>query len=116
MSDVTTMSHRGLGSEAFGGTPVGNRVAVPAGAREPITVYINGVEQTRAEDYEIADGEIVFRQPIYKEDLHEIDWVPRFGRGLGRFGWYDPNESVDILFQSSAGIRLVSDVPILPAE
>ncbi|MCW2981414.1 MAG: hypothetical protein JWO14_3141 [Solirubrobacterales bacterium] len=116
MSDATTMSHRGLGSEAFGGTPVGNRVAVPAGAREPITVYINGVEQTRAEDYDIADGEIVFREPIYKENLHELNWFRKFGLGLGLFGWYERNESVDIQFQSSAGIRLVSDVPILPAE
>jgi hypothetical protein len=116
MSDATTMSHRGLGSEAFGGTPVGNRVAVPAGAHEPISVYINGVEQTRGEDYDIKDGEIVFREPIYKENLRELNWFRKLGLGLGLFGWYERDESVDIQFQSSAGIKLVSDVPILSAE
>jgi hypothetical protein len=116
MSDATTLKHRGHGDEAFGGTPVGNRVAVPAGAREPITVYVNGVEQKRGEDYDITDGQIVFREPIYKENLRELNWFRKLGLGLGLFGWYERNESVDIQFQSSAGIKLFSDVPILPDE
>lgn len=116
MSDATTLKHRGHGDEAFGGTPVGNRVAVPAGAREPITVYVNGVEQKRGEDYDIADGQIVFREPIYKENLRELNWFRKLGLGLGLFGWYERNESVDIQFQTSAGIKLFSDVPVLPDE
>ena len=76
-SDEATMKHRGHGSDAFGGTPVGRRVALPRGAREPITVFIDGVEQRRGEDYKISDGTIVFREPIYKEQLGDLELVPQ---------------------------------------
>src|ERR1700743_2038322 len=118
MSDATTLRRRGLGDESFGGTPGGNpvagpprgvnRVAAPAGAREPITVYVNGVEQKRGEDFDITEGQIVFREPIYKENLRELNWFRKLGLGLGLFGWYERNESVDIQFQSSAGVELGS--------
>ncbi len=95
-SDDGSMKRRGHGSEAFGGTPVGNRVALPG------------------EDYKISDGTIVFREPIYKEQLGDLNWFRKLGLALGVFGWYERNESVDIQFQTTAGIKLRSDVPILP--
>jgi hypothetical protein len=114
--DPKILSRRGLGTEAFGGTPVGDRVALPADAREPITIYINGVEQTRGEDYKIADGQVIFSEPIYKEQLRDLNWFRKIGLGLGVFGWYERNESVDIQYGTSSGIKLRSDVPILSAD
>ncbi len=114
--DPKTLSHRGLGTEAFGGTPVGDRVALPRDAREPITIYINGVEQTRGEDYKIADGQVIFREPIYKEQLRDLNWFRKLGLGLGVFGWYERNEAVDIQFATPSGVKLHSDVPILPPD
>jgi hypothetical protein len=114
-TDDKAMKRRGHGTEAFGGTPVGRRVALPRGAKEPITVFINGVEQKRGEDYKITEGEIVFREPIYKEDLRDLNWFRKIGLGLGVFGWYERNEAVDIQFQTSTGTKLRSDVPILPS-
>lgn len=113
-SDEATMKRRGHGTEAFGGTPVGNRVALPRAAREPITVFINGVEQRRGEDYKISDGTIVFREPIYKERLDDLNWFRKLGLALGVFGWYERNEAVDIQYQTPAGTKLRSDAPILP--
>lgn len=115
MSDDSTMKRRGHGSEAFGGTPVGRRVALPRAAQEPITVFINGVEQVRGEDYKITEGTIVFREPIYKEQLGDLNWFRKIGLGLGVFGWYERNEAVDIQFNTPTGPKLRSDVPILPS-
>lgn len=115
-SDEATMKHRGHGSDAFGGTPVGRRVALPRGAREPITVFINGVEQRRGQDYKISDGTIVFREPIYKEQLGDLNWFRKLGLALGVFGWYERNEEVDIQFHTSAGIKLRPHVPVLPED
>ncbi len=115
MIDAEIMRRRGLGEEAFGGTPVGTRVELPPEAQEPITAYINGVEQTRGEDYDIKDGGIVFREPIYKEEVRQLNPLLKFGLALGLFGWYARNEVVDVQYQSPAGIKEVPDVPVLPA-
>jgi hypothetical protein len=115
-TDAKSLSRRGHGSEAFGGAPVGDRVALPRDAREPITIYINGVEQTRGEDYKIVDGMVIFSEPIYKEQLRELNWFRKIGLGLGVFGHYERNEAVDIQFGTPSGVKLRSDVPILSAD
>ena len=71
------MSERGHGKEAHGGVPVGRRVRVPRGAGEPIEVFINGMEQERGSDYTLHEGEIVFREPILKEDLKALAAAPQ---------------------------------------
>jgi hypothetical protein len=110
------MSRRGHGTEAFGGSPVGDRVALPAAAREPIRVYVNGVEQTRGEDYDIKGSRIVFREPIYKEQLRHLSPLRKIGLGLGLFGWYERNEVVDVEYGSPAGTKLMSDATVMPAD
>lgn len=116
MTDPEEMRHRGHGSEAFGGTPVGNCVRLPKGAREPISVYINGVEQRRGEDYKIVGLRIIFNEPIYKEQLRDLNWFRKLGLGLGVFGWYERNEAVDVQFYTSNGVKLLADVPVFEAD
>ncbi len=114
MSDQPDPSgRRGHGTEAFGGTPVGNRIALPSGAEEPINVYVNGVKQVRGEDYLVEGKHIHFREPIYKEELKKLSPLRKFGLGLGLFGWYERNETVDIEYRSGGKTKLISNAPVL---
>jgi len=110
------MSNRGHGSTAHGGKPVGRRVRVPRGAREPIKVYINGMEQTRGEDYTMHEGGIVFRDPILKEDLSELPAIRKFLLGLGLVGSYQRNETVDVEYMLNGRKEFASDLPVLPDQ
>ena len=112
---MSEMGHRGHGIEAFGGSPVGDCVALPAGAQEPIRVYINGVEQVRGKDYDIRRNFIVFREPIYKEGLRRLSPIRKIGLGLGLFGWYERDETVDVEYRSSAGTKLISNAEVKAA-
>jgi hypothetical protein len=107
---------RGHGEEAFGGKPVGRRVALPRGAEEPIKVYINGVEQVRGEDFVVRSREIVFREPIVKEQLRSLNPLRKLGLGLGLFGWYERNEVVDIEYRYRGSNQLLSDAPVIPGD
>jgi hypothetical protein len=107
------LQRRGHGSEVFGGTPVGNRVNLPRGAAEPINVYINGVEQERGRDYLVRSGQVVFNEPIYKEDLKRLSRWRKLGLGFGVVGNYERNEAVDVEFQLAGKRVLRSDVPIV---
>lgn len=108
------MSDRGHGKEAHGGVPVGRRVRVPHGAGEPIKVFINGMEQERGSDYTLHEGEIVFREPILKEDLKSLGFVRKLTLGLGLVGTYQRNETVDVEYRIGGRTHLASDVPVLP--
>ena len=43
------------------------RVPLPAGVREPFTVYVNGVKQELGHDYRVAEGRLVFTRELVKE-------------------------------------------------
>ena len=116
MSSPDNMGRRGHGTEAFGGAPIGDRVALPADAREPIRVYINGVEQVRGEDYRVQGHKIIFTEPIYKEQLKSLNPLRKIGLGLGLFGWYERNEVVDVEYQSAKGPKLLNDVEVKSAS
>jgi hypothetical protein len=107
------MGKRGHGTEAFGGSPVGDCVVLPAGAQEPIRVYINGVEQKRGEDYDVKENRVVFREPIYKEGLRHLSPIRKIGLGLGLFGWYERNETVDVEYRSAGKTKLISDATVV---
>lgn len=105
-------SRRGHGRTDVEGVPVGRRVRLPRGAEEPIVVYINGVEQERGVDYKIADGEVVFAEPIIKEGkLSGMRWLVMV---IGLFGNYAKNETVDLSYRIAGRTQLASDVPVLP--
>ena len=110
------MSSRGHGKAAHGGKPVGRRVRVPAGAREPIKVYVNGMEQSRGEDYTMHEGGIVFRDPILKEDLSELSAIRKVVLGLGLVGSYQRNETVDIEYTLNGRREFASDVAVIPGS
>jgi hypothetical protein len=116
MSETGPANRRGLGLEAFGGAPVGNLIALPRGAQEPIRVYVNGVEQVRGEDYDVLPGRIVFREPIYKEQLQKLTPLRKLALGLGLIGWYERNEVVDIEYRLDGRTKLVSDAKVLQVD
>ena len=105
--------NRGHGKSAHGGKPVGRRVRVPNGAMEPIRVYINGMEQVRDEDYRLREGDIVFEDPILKEDLSELSSFRKLVLGLGLVGSYQRNETVDVEYMLEGRREFASDLPVI---
>ena len=94
-----------------GSYAAGRRVRLPRGAKEPIRVHVNGVEQTRGTDYEIRNGEIAFKRPIIKEKVTPGRWMAMY---LGLFGTYRKNEAVDVEYKLSGETKLLADAEILP--
>jgi hypothetical protein len=94
-----------------GSYAAGRRVRLPRGAKEPIRVHVNGVEQTRGTDYEIRSGEVVFSRPIIKETVTPGRWMAMY---LGLFGTYRKNEAVDVEYKLGGETKLLADAEILP--
>ena len=94
------------GSEA-----VGRRARLPANAKSPITVFINGVQQTEGADYRLSGNGVLFTRQIVKEKMDMSRWLAMY---LGLWGTYRKNETVDIQFSRNGRTELVSDVQILP--
>ena len=93
-----------------GSVAAGRRVKLPRGARAPIRVYINGVEQAEGEDYDLSSGEILFTRPIIKEKVTPGRWVAMY---LGLFGTYRKNETIDVEYQLGGETQLVSDAEVV---
>jgi hypothetical protein len=94
--------------------PVGRRVRLPRGAQQPITVYINGHEQKEGLDYTFDEGHIVFREPIYKEDLRGLSFIRKVSLGLGLVNTYQRDETVDIDYVLEGRKEFASDLPVEP--
>jgi hypothetical protein len=92
-----------------GSYAAGRRVKLPAGAKAPYVVFINGVEQREGGDYEVRAGEIVFSRQIVKEQVGKGRWLAMY---LGLFGTYRKNETIDLQFQRGGKTELVSDLPV----
>ena len=106
MTDYMNMPGVPKGSYA-----AGERVKIPAGAEAPYTVYVNGVEQTEGDDFNIEDRELVFTRPIVKEEMGTSRWLAMY---LGLWGTYRKDEKVDIQFQRAGKTELAADLPIVP--
>jgi hypothetical protein len=106
MTDYMNMPGVPKGSYA-----AGERVKIPAGAEAPYTVYVNGIEQTEGEDFNIEDRELVFTRPIVKEEMGTSRWLAMY---LGLWGTYRKDEKVDIQFQRNGKTELVADLPVVP--
>jgi hypothetical protein len=106
MTDYMNMPGVPKGSYA-----AGERVKIPAGAEAPYTVYVNGVEQTEGEDFNIEDRELVFTRPIVKEEMGTSRWLAMY---LGLWGTYRKDEKVDIQFQRNGKTELVADLDVVP--
>jgi hypothetical protein len=94
-----------------GSFAAGERVAIPAGAEPPYTVYINGVEQKAGEDFNLDGRELHFTRPIVKEEMGVSRWLAMY---LGLFGTYRKDEKVDLQFQRDGKVQLVADLPVIP--
>jgi len=94
-----------------GSYAAGERVKIPAGARAPFTVFINGVEQSEGVDYSVAGGEIVFTRPIVKEKMTTSRWLAMY---LGLFGTYRKDETIDLQFTRNGKVELVPDLAVVP--
>ena len=92
-----------------GSYAAGRRVAIPAGAQAPFTVFVNGVEQSEGADYELGAGEIVFKREIVKEKVGTGRWLAMY---LGLFGTYRKNETIDLQFERGGRTELISDLPV----
>ena len=93
------------------GVEVGRRVKLPRGAEPPIKIFVNGVEQTRGEDYEIRGGEVVFRRSIIKEGkVGRARWAAMY---LGLFGTYRKHETIDIEYRLGGQVKLLSDAKVI---
>lgn len=84
---------------------------LPAGAEAPYVVFVNGVEQSEGEDYEVRAGEIVFTRQIVKEKVGTGRWLAMY---LGLFGTYRKDETIDLQFQRKGKIELLSDLAVAP--
>jgi hypothetical protein len=93
-----------------GSYAAGERVKLPAGAKPPYAVFINGVEQS-PDTYRVEGGEIVFNRPIVKEKVGTGRWLAMY---LGLFGTYRKNETIDLQFTKGGKIELRSDLPVVP--
>ncbi|MFN8151563.1 MAG: hypothetical protein U0R24_10630 [Solirubrobacterales bacterium] len=107
-------SPRGHGKSEHGGKPVGTHVKLPRGAADPIKVYINGHEQKLGLDYNIVGGEIVFKEPILKEDLSELNPFRKVVLGLGLVGSYQRDETVDVEYSLEGKRQFASDLAVIP--
>jgi hypothetical protein len=94
-----------------GSYAAGERVKIPAGARAPFTVFINGVEQSEGVDYSVTGGEIVFTRPIVKEKMTTSRWLAMY---LGLFGTYRKDETIDLQFTRNGKVELVPDLAVVP--
>jgi hypothetical protein len=71
-------------------------VRLPAGVREPFTVYVNGVRQELGRDYRVQEGRLVFNRELVKEERLGF-W--RWLRGAFGIGTYGRNDQVDVAWE-----------------
>jgi hypothetical protein len=72
------------------------RVPLPAGAKRPDRVFVNGVPQEEGKDFEVAGRELHFTRPLEKERIGLGRWTAMF---LGLLGSYGKNDSVDVQYK-----------------
>ena len=88
------------------------RVPLPDAVGEPLEVYVNGVPQTRGQDYEVYGRELVFQRALADEGkLGAMRWASMF---LGVAGTYRKSDSVDVIYELdgrrsvASGLKFVS--------
>ena len=108
MTDYMNMPGVPKGSYA-----AGERVKIPVNAERPYVVYVNGVEQTEGEDFNIEDRELVFTRPIVKEEMGTSRWLAMY---LGLWGTYRKDEKVDLQFTRNGKVELVPDLAVTPYD
>jgi hypothetical protein len=87
-------------------------VKLPRGARPPLRVFVNGVEQREGLDYSVEPGSLRFERPLAKEGkLGLWRWALMF---FGIAGTYRKNDSVDVQYTVNGHTRLATGLEIQP--
>ena len=86
-----------------------SRVRLPAGVREPFTVYVNGVRQELGRDYQVREGRLVFSRELVKAQRLGI-W--RWLRGAFGIGTYGRDDQVDVAWELDGRPRVAHALDI----
>jgi hypothetical protein len=84
-------------------------VRLPSDVRSPFEVYVNGVRQELGSDYQVRDGVLCFHRHLAKDTISKKRWLI----GACGVGTYRQNDSVDVRYETSRGVRLAEGLPIL---
>jgi hypothetical protein len=86
-----------------------SRVRLPAGVREPFTVYVNGVRQELGREYRVSGGHLVFDRELAKEGRLGF-W--RWFLGFWGIGTYRRNDQVDVAWEVDGQPRVAHALDI----
>ena len=84
-------------------------VRLPAGVREPYTVFLNGVRQQEGKDYEVRRGVLEFDRPLAKEGRLGFG---RWFLGAWGIGTYRKNDTVDVAWEIEGKPRVAHALDI----
>ena len=84
-------------------------VRLPAGVREPYTVFLNGVRQHEGTDYEVRRGVLEFDKPLAKEGKLGVG---RWFLGAWGIGTYRKNDTVDVAWEVDGRPRVAHALDI----
>jgi hypothetical protein len=88
-----------------------SRVPLPAGVREPFSVYVNGVRQELGRDFRVEDGRLVFPKVLAQEGRLGF-W--RWFLGAWGIGTYRRNDQVDVAWDVDGSPRVAHALSIEP--
>ena len=90
----------------------GSRVCIPAGARRPFQVFVNGVAQSEGVDFELRGTQVVFNRVLTPPHA----WTPRTYLRSMLAGRYETEHTVDITYDSETGSSVAHGLPVLPPD
>ena len=79
-------------------------VDLPAHARAPFEVYVNGVLQREGEDFTRRGTALVFTKPLAKDEVSKSRWF----LGAWGVGTYRKDDNVDVAWTASDGASRVA--------
>src|ERR1700742_1140630 len=88
-----------------------SRGRLPAGVREPYSVYVNGGRQERGRDFRVESGRLVFGRELAKEGRLGF-W--RWFLGAWGIGTYGRNDQVDVAWDADGSPRVAHALAIEP--
>jgi hypothetical protein len=84
------------------------RIELPPSVRRPYEVFVNGVAQREGQDFEAIGTSLVFSRPLVRErKLAAWRWLLLF---LGVWSSYTRFDTVDVVYNTSSGQRLVASL------
>ena len=86
-----------------------SRVELPADAREPFEVYLNGVRQQPGSDFVLEGRTLVFTRALAREG--QLGFWRWLSLCLGIAGTYRRNDTVDVVYDRGGGRTVASGLP-----